>query len=203
MVATSGRRRSSPPGPPLRRHFKRGGGGGGGTGSNIAGQQYRGPIWTEERFSSGKAVTARVLVSARGDYLVEIEARDPTRQTSGRHQRAAAAGREGCAPDVSPSCPAGGMSGGEAGGSSARGVLRLELRAPELRAVFRGLDCRRKQRRESSMESLLAPDRRVELCRWGTLRGGGACRFAWRKYHVVFWRLGASLGWDKVPLSLR
>lgn len=148
-----------------------GGGGGCSTGGSTAGQQYRGPVWTEERFSSGKPVTARVLVSARGDYLVEMEARDATRQISGSQRRAAAAaaatqaGREGCTPDVSLSPAAGDVSGGEANGAGARGVLRLELRAPELRAVFRGLDSRRGQQRERSMESLLAPDRRVELCR--------------------------------------
>lgn len=36
-------------------------------------QKYRGPIWTEDRYTSGKHVTARVLISATRDYFVEIE----------------------------------------------------------------------------------------------------------------------------------
>lgn len=116
-------------------------------------QQYRGPIWTEERFSSGKPVTARVFVSARGDYLVEMEARDPKKQTQRRGLLEMEHKLESSGSDS------------VAGGAGARGVLRLEVRASELRAVFRGLDKRQQLGQEGSLESLLAPDFRVELCR--------------------------------------
>ena len=128
-------------------------GGGPRGGASSACQQYRGPIWTEERFSSGKPVTARVFVSARGDYLVEMEARDPKKEAqlggvAKVEHKLAPSGTEKIA--------------GEAG---ARGVLRLEVRASELRAVFRGLDNRQQLAQERSLESLLAPAFRVELCR--------------------------------------
>eukprot|EP00752_Nemacystus_decipiens_P007282 g6518.t1 len=116
-------------------------------------QQYRGPIWTEERFSSGKPVTARVFVSASGDYLVEMEARDPKKQA--QHQ-----GVGGVEHELASS-----GSSVFNGRTSARGVLHLELRASELRVVFRGLE-KRQQGQEGSLERLLAPDFRVELCRY-------------------------------------
>ena len=94
-----------------------------------------------------------MLVSARGDYLVEMEARDAKSRAKG--QRRAAAERASRTADSH-----------EADGAGDRGVLRLELSAPELRAIFRGLDRRQKNgQNEGRMEGLLAPDRRVELCR--------------------------------------
>lgn len=122
-------------------------------GSSTACQQYRGPIWTEERFSSGKPVTAGVFVSARGDYLIEMETRDPKQQTQQR-------GGVGVEHKVASSA-----SDRFAGMAGARGVLRLEVRASELRALLRGLDKRHKLPQAGSLESLLAPDFRVELCR--------------------------------------
>eukprot|EP00903_Cladosiphon_okamuranus_P008959 g8573.t1 len=122
--------------------------------SSNASQPYRGPIWTEERFSSGKPVTAGVFVSARGDYLVQMEARDPKKQTQQRGVVGVEHKFASSAPDKFV-CMAG-----------ARGVLRLEVRASELRAVFRGLDKRQNLRQAGSLEGLLAPDFRVELCRY-------------------------------------
>ncbi|CBN77134.1 hypothetical protein Esi_0036_0099 [Ectocarpus siliculosus] len=131
-------------------------------------QQYRGPVWTEERFSSGKAVTARVLVSARGDYLVEMEARDAKKQKrrlgSGSEEDTGRAAKHGQshAPSRPPSCLA----------TSDRGVLRLEVKDQELRSVLRAVDRERRQQQpeegpeRKDMENLLAPDRRAELCRY-------------------------------------
>ncbi|CAM9653733.1 unnamed protein product [Ectocarpus fasciculatus] len=136
--------------------------------SRNACQQYRGPVWTEERFSSGKAVTARVLVSARGDYLVEMEARDAKKQKqrlgSGSEEETGRAAKLGQshAPSRAPSCSA----------TSGRGVLRLEVKAQELRSVLRAVDRERRQQQSEEgperkgMENLLAPDRRAELCRY-------------------------------------
>lgn len=115
--------------------------------------KYRGPIWTEDRYSSGKPVTARVLVSARGDFLIEIALRQ-SGGGDGRH-----------------------VDGRKAVFAVSMGrVIRLEVMAHELRTVFRGLDKREElsrqgksgvhgRGRQRSMECLLAPDRRAELCR--------------------------------------
>lgn len=92
-------------------------------------------------------------MSARGDYLVEMAARGTKTQTRQR-------GGVGVDRKL-------GSSGSDsfADRAGAEGVLRLEVRASELRAMFRGLDKRQKLEQERSLESLLAPDLRAELCR--------------------------------------
>ncbi|CAM9852836.1 unnamed protein product [Scytosiphon promiscuus] len=131
-------------------------------GRNACGKQHRGPIWIEERFTSGKPVTARVLVSARGDFLIEMEGRDvdkrkqkPCGGVRGGHEDASRAPAP-CAPRASreaKTC------------HGWKGVVRLEVRAHDLRVVFRALDTMLDQA-DSSMEKLLAPDHRAELCRY-------------------------------------
>lgn len=126
---------------------------------NIA-QKYRGPIWTENRYTSGKPVTAKVLVSVNGDFLVEMEPRGE----KGRH----AGGFEGGGSTFSPGT-----------------VLRLEVTAQELRAVFRGLgEAGTMGDGEGSADDLrgvdagwrLAPGRRVEICRCGSQTDMGFMR---------------------------
>lgn len=128
---------------------------------NACGKQYRGPIWTEERFTSGKPVTARVLVSARGDFLVEMEGRDINTWKQGSSGGVCTA-REHASQARAP-CALG-MSRGAETNHGGAGVVRLEVRAQELRAVFRALNVTQ-ERGGRSMESLLAPDDRAELCR--------------------------------------
>lgn len=132
-----------------------------GTPTNACGRQYRGPIWTEERYTSGKPVTARVLVSARGDFLVEMQSRDVNKRKR-ECNRGLCAGSE----QVSQACApcASGTNGGTETDDGEQVVVRLEVRAQELRVVFRALDMVQ-DRGDRSMESLLAPDQRAELCR--------------------------------------
>lgn len=116
-------------------------------------------------------------MSARGDYLVEME----TRAVNGKNNiakrgRTGAVGHgDGHGPlsqASSPSSDGRGESKNTTGGNAAGagGVLRLEVRAQDLRAVFRGLDMRQQEedggeQQERRMERLLAPDLRMELCR--------------------------------------
>lgn len=155
------------------------GGGGVGIGSsNNAHQGYRGPIWTEDRFSSGKPVTARVLVSARGDYLVEMEARNVNKNNNvSKGGRTEVVGHgDGHDPLSQPPTPSSDGKGEskknttDGNDAGLGGVLRLEVRAQDLRAIFRGLDKRRheeeeEKKRERRMERLLTPNLRMELCR--------------------------------------
>lgn len=119
--------------------------------------RYRGPIFTENRYSSGKFVTAKVYISAGTEFLVEME---PLRGWGEEDERCRYANR------------------GEVAGlrpSVRRPALRLEVTAKELRAVFRGLDggLGREEvgggvldgEQQPNPETLLAPDRREELCR--------------------------------------
>lgn len=121
--------------------------------------RYRGPIFSENRYSSGKFVTAKVYISAGTDFLVEME--------PGRREE-----DEGCR----------NANGGEVFGlksSAERRALRLEVTAKQLREVFRGLDNKgwgvvgreeaggvlHGEQQRNYYECLLAPDRRAELCR--------------------------------------
>lgn len=74
---------------------------------------YRGPLWTEDRLTSGVAVTARVFLSARGDFLIEMEPRVGNNKCDD-HQRVGHCSRW------------------------TTGVLRLCVRAQRLRSIFRG-----------------------------------------------------------------
>lgn len=113
--------------------------------------RFRGPVWTEVRYTSGKPVKARVLVSAQGDFLVEMEVMGADGTTR--------------------------IAAGSTGSLSPGTLLRIEVRAQDLRKIFRSTAWGGV---ESGMESevgkgaasgrrqtgwLLAPGRRLELCR--------------------------------------
>lgn len=108
---------------------------------------YRGPLWTENRYTSGRPVAARVFVSAKGDFLIEMEPQGGDNKNSDR-----------CS----------GFPVWETG------VLRLQVRAQDLRCVFKGY-CGQREADAVKISAavsehlqkdwLLAPERRVELCR--------------------------------------
>lgn len=110
---------------------------------------YRGPLWTEDRLTSGVAVTARVFLSARGDFLIEMEPRVGSNECDD-HQRV---GRS----------------------QWTTGVLRLRVRAQRLRSIFRGEgQLGRREMGESDgttwdkglcSDWCLSPGRRFEICR--------------------------------------
>lgn len=113
--------------------------------------KYRGPIWTEDRYTSGKPMRARVLISARGDFLIEMEPRGGggRKNTTGR---------------------------GSGSMLLTESVIRLEVTTQELWALFRDLNEEKTMkleadkavyglRKQQSMECLLDPVRRMELCR--------------------------------------
>lgn len=110
-------------------------------------RRYRGPIWSEDRFTSGKPVTGNVRISTTGDFLVELRLRSGKGNMQNPHK----------AWDGNVS------------------LLSIEIMAEHLGVVVRALDERARDGRgmevvagdtdEGNMESLLSPPRRADLCR--------------------------------------
>lgn len=107
--------------------------------------KFRGPLWTEERYTSGIPVTASVFSSARGDFLVEIKRRRDGVVTFGDRGD--------------------GYSGTVLTGKT---VLKLEVRAHDLRVILGSIEEGGGTGRRGGYHAqhrLLAPSRRAELCR--------------------------------------
>lgn len=109
--------------------------------------RYRGPIWSEDRFTSGKPAVGNVRISTTGDFLVEVSLR------SGK----------------------GNMQNLPKTWDGDASSLSVEVMAEHLGVVTRALDVRTTDRREigvaagdteeENMESLLSPFRRGDICR--------------------------------------
>lgn len=110
-------------------------------------RRYRGPIWSEDRFTSGKPVTGKVLISTTGDFLVEVRPRSGKGNMKNLHKT---------------------WDGNVS-------FLSVEVMAEHLGVVMGALEERMRERREievvagdideENMGSLLSPHRRADLCR--------------------------------------
>ncbi|CAM9271234.1 unnamed protein product, partial [Discosporangium mesarthrocarpum] len=123
--------------------------------------KYRGPIWMEDRFTSGKAVHGSVFISSRGDFLVEISPRKATFPSFCSGTKVG----EGASGDV-------GLSGGTRGVENrfSGPPLRVEVRGEDLRRILSSGTKTRASvsggTTESICNGLLSPGKRAELCRY-------------------------------------